>query len=147
MHAVMKTRASGNRSDSERKEIFDPKVNDRSSIRSSLSILITIFRYALRVHHKCWNRYIQCVNDRIRMTKHCVFRGLMAVERRHEGEKKERESTSRTNEREGDGRLDTRTTKRIGRDRDVARLRFSYKIRWQKKRAKDANSRSGWFLG
>jgi len=69
---VMKTRASGNRSDSERKEIFDPKVNDRSSIRSSLSILITIFRYALRVHHKCWNRYIQCVNDRIRMTKHCV---------------------------------------------------------------------------
>jgi len=53
------------------------------------------------------------VNDRIRMTERCVFSGLTAVERQHEGRKKERESATGLSGRERDARSNTRTTKRI----------------------------------
>lgn len=69
------------------------------------------------------------MNDRIHMTERCVFHGLTAVERRHEGEKKERESAIGANGREGDGTLNTGTTRRIAESGTYevrqARLRFS----------------------
>jgi hypothetical protein len=47
------------------------------------------------------------------MTERCVFSGLTAVERQHEGQRKERESATGLSGRERDARSNTRTTKRI----------------------------------
>lgn len=89
----------------------------------------------------------------------CSTARRWAALRRHEasreGEKKERESAIGTNRREGDGRLDTGTTKRIAEagTYEVRQARFwvSNKIRChkKKKRAKTASGKrpaSRWFF-